>query len=120
MSEEISPQALARKQRFIDEKLDAGGFDSLVEKQETRAKRVFFDERGDIMSICHNEPHEVNPLWLTYNFDQHVINELDDKDVNKFIEIGPGKVLSGLVKRVSKEVQVSSINNEEDIKNIKI
>ena len=84
MSEEISPQALARKQRFIDEKLDAGGFDSLVEKQETRAKRVFFDERGDIMSICHNEPHEVNPLWLTYEFDQHEINELNEKDVNKF------------------------------------
>jgi [acyl-carrier-protein] S-malonyltransferase len=50
---------------------------------------------------------------------ESVINMIG-KDVNQFIEIGPGKVLSGLVKRVSKEVQVSSINNEEDIKNIKI
>jgi [acyl-carrier-protein] S-malonyltransferase len=50
---------------------------------------------------------------------ESVINMID-KDVNKFIEIGPGKVLSGLVKRTSKEVEVSSINNEEDIKNIKI
>ena len=41
-------------------------------------------------------------------------------DINQFIEIGPGKVLSGLVKRINKEVKVDSINNEEDIKNIKI
>jgi [acyl-carrier-protein] S-malonyltransferase len=40
--------------------------------------------------------------------------------INHFIEIGPGKVLSGLVKRINNEVVVNSINNEEDIKNIKI
>ena len=50
---------------------------------------------------------------------ESVINMIN-KDVNQFIEIGPGKVLSGLVKRISKEVEVSSINNEEDIRNIKI
>ena len=50
---------------------------------------------------------------------ESVINMIG-KDVNQFLEIGPGKVLSGLVKRVSKEVKVHSINNEEDIRNIKI
>ena len=50
---------------------------------------------------------------------ESIINMIN-KGVNKFIEIGPGKVLSGLVKRINKEVMVSSINNEEDIKNIKI
>ena len=39
--------------------------------------------------------------------------------VNHFIEIGPGKVLSGLIKRIDKIVKVDAINNEEDIKNIK-
>ena len=43
-----------------------------------------------------------------------------NKGVKKFIEIGPGKVLSGLVKRTNKEVEVSSINSENEIKNIKI
>ena len=43
-----------------------------------------------------------------------------DKGINQFIEIGPGKVLSGLVKRINKEVEVISINNEEDIKNINL
>ena len=35
--------------------------------------------------------------------------------VNQFIEIGPGKVLSGLVKRIDKNVKISAINKEEDI-----
>jgi [acyl-carrier-protein] S-malonyltransferase len=42
------------------------------------------------------------------------------KGVNQFIEIGPGKVLSGLIKRIDKNVKVSAINNEEDIKFINI
>ena len=50
---------------------------------------------------------------------ESVINMIN-KDVKQFIEIGPGKILAGLVKRVSKEVEVSSINNEEDIRDIKI
>ena len=43
-----------------------------------------------------------------------------NKGINQFIEIGPGKVLSGLIKRINKNVKVSAINTEEDIKSIKI
>ena len=43
-----------------------------------------------------------------------------NKGVNQFIEIGPGKVLSGLIKRIDRNVKVSAINNEEDIKLINI
>ena len=50
---------------------------------------------------------------------ESVINMIE-KGVNQFIEIGPGKVLSGLVKRINKDVEVISINNEDDIKTIKI
>jgi [acyl-carrier-protein] S-malonyltransferase len=42
------------------------------------------------------------------------------KGVNQFIEIGPGKVLTGLIKRIDKNVKVSAINTEEDIKLINI
>ena len=35
--------------------------------------------------------------------------------VKNFVEIGPGKVLSGLIKRINKEINVYSINNEQDI-----
>ena len=37
----------------------------------------------------------------------------------EFIEIGPGKVLSGLIKRINKKLKVSAINNEEDISVLK-
>ena len=47
------------------------------------------------------------------------INYMIKNGVNNFIEIGPGKVLSGLIKRIDKKVKVSAINNEEDIKVIK-
>ena len=43
-----------------------------------------------------------------------------NKGINQFIEIGPGKVLSGLIKRIDKNVKVSAINTEEDIKLIDI
>ncbi len=50
---------------------------------------------------------------------ESVINMIN-KGINQFIEIGPGKVLSGLIKRINKDVEVISINNEDDIKSIKI
>ena len=50
---------------------------------------------------------------------ESVINMINKK-VTQFIEIGPGKVLSGLIKRTNKDVKITSINCEEDIKTIKI
>ncbi len=40
--------------------------------------------------------------------------------VSQFIEIGPGKVLSGLIKRINKNVKITSINNQSDIESLKI
>ena len=50
---------------------------------------------------------------------ESVINMINN-DVNHFIEIGPGKVLSGLVKRINKEVKISTINNQGDIEGLEI
>ena len=38
--------------------------------------------------------------------------------INRFIEIGPGKVLSGLVKRIDRNVKLNQVNNLTDIKNL--
>ena len=46
----------------------------------------------------------------------HMINN----GVNHFIEIGPGKVLSGLIKRIDKNVKINTINNESDIEDLKL
>ncbi len=40
--------------------------------------------------------------------------------ITNFIEIGPGKVLSGLVKRIDKTINVNSINKLEDLKDINL
>ncbi len=50
---------------------------------------------------------------------ESIINMIE-KGVDHFIEIGPGKVLSGLIKRINKDVKINSINNESDIKDLKI
>ena len=50
---------------------------------------------------------------------ESVINMIN-KGIKQFIEIGPGKVLSGLVKRIDKNVKINTINNESDIKDLKI
>lgn len=48
------------------------------------------------------------------------INFMIEKGVDHFIEIGPGKVLSGLIKRINRNIKVSAINSEEDISLINI
>ena len=50
---------------------------------------------------------------------ESVINMINN-GVNHFIEIGPGKVLSGLVKRINKEVEIDTINNQGEIESLKI
>jgi len=50
---------------------------------------------------------------------ESVINMIN-KGVDHFIEIGPGKVLSGLVKRINREVKINTINSQNDIKDLKI
>ena len=50
---------------------------------------------------------------------ESVLNMIS-KGVNQFIEIGPGKVLSGLIKRIDKNVKINTINSESDIKELKI
>jgi [acyl-carrier-protein] S-malonyltransferase len=48
------------------------------------------------------------------------VNYMIKNGVNQFIEIGPGKVLSGLIKRINKDVKINTINDEIDIKDLKI
>ena len=43
-----------------------------------------------------------------------------NNDINHFIEIGPGKVLSGLVKRINRNVKIDTINSQSDIEGLKI
>ncbi len=67
-----------------------------------------------------NSPKEVKSLLIS-QIEKKVrwlesVEYMINNGVKNFVEIGPGKVLSGLIKRINKSVNVYSINTEEDIK----
>jgi len=51
---------------------------------------------------------------------RETINSIIHNNCNNFIEIGPGKVLSGMIKRLAKNINVNSFNSIEDMRNYKI
>jgi len=61
----------------------------------------------------------INQIESRVRWRESVINMIKN-GVNQFIEIGPGKVLSGLVKRINKNVKINTINTESDIKELNI
>ena len=82
-------------------------------------KNLISNVTGEIM----NETSEIKNL-LIQQIESKVkwresIKYMIENGTKDFIEIGPGKVLSGLVKRIDKGVKVSAINIEEDISNLK-
>jgi len=69
-----------------------------------------------------NDPNDIKRLLIEQiekpvRWREIVINMVSSK-VEKFIEIGPGKVLSGLVKRIDNKVKLIQINDMEDLKNL--
>ena len=65
------------------------------------------------------------PDLLIANIEKRVrwresIEYMIKNNISTFIEIGPGKVLSGLIKRINRTVKVSAINNEGDINNLNL
>ena len=67
-----------------------------------------------------NEPTKIKELLVSQIEKpvrwREIVNYMIDKNINKFIEIGPGKVLSGLVKRINRNVELLQINDLEDLK----
>lgn len=49
---------------------------------------------------------------------EQTILEMVSSGVDKFVEIGPGKVLSGLVKRITKDVAVANIEDSSGLHNL--
>lgn len=46
------------------------------------------------------------------------INKLSENGVTKIYEVGPGKVLAGLIKKINKEIEVVNIENLENIESL--
>ena len=100
---------------------------TLIMKKEIE-KLEFFDGENKLISnvtaaeILNKDELKkllIDQIENRVRWRQSVINMIE-KGVNHFIEIGPGKVLSGLIKRINKDVKINSINNEIDIKDLNI
>ena len=100
---------------------------SIIMKEELN-KLTFQNSEKKLISNVTSEPilslEELKNLLIKQienrvRWRESIINMIKN-GVTHFIEIGPGKVLSGLVKRINKDVKIDTINNQEDIKNLKL
>ncbi len=93
---------------------------------EELSKTEFKSPKVDIISNVTSEPTNdvaiikellINQIEKPVRW-RETINYMMDKNINKFIEIGPGKVLSGLVKRINRNAELLQINDLEDLKKL--
>ena len=81
-----------------------------------------FDIVSNVTSELENNPENIKKLLIkqiysTVRWRESIIN-MTKKEITDFIEIGPGKVLSGMVKRTVKNINCFSINSIDDMKKI--
>ena len=85
-------------------------------------KKPDFDIVSNVTSKPENNPEKIKKLlveqiYSTVRWRESIIN-ISDQKVTDFIEIGPGKVLTGMVKRTIKNINCFSINSINDIKHL--
>ena len=88
----------------------------------TNFKKPNFKIVNNVTSIPEDNPDKIKRLLIdqicsTVKWRESIIN-MSKGNVTKFIEIGPGKVLSGMVKRTLKSINCFSINSIDDMKKI--
>jgi len=77
---------------------------------------------SNVTAKPENEPDIIKKLLIdqifsTVRWRESIIN-MNDLGVNNFIELGPGKVLTSMVKRTVKDVNTFSINSIADMENV--
>jgi len=85
-------------------------------------KKPIFDIVCNVTSKPENNPANIKKLLVdqicsTVRWRESIINMSNEK-VTDFIEIGPGKVLSGMVKRTVKNINCFSLNSIDDMKKL--
>ena len=85
-------------------------------------KEPVFDIVCNVTSRQEKDPTKfkdllVEQIYSTVRWRESIIN-MSNEGVTNFIEIGPGKVLSGMVKRTVKNINCFSVNSIDDIKKL--
>ena len=77
---------------------------------------------ANVTATPTNDPVEIKKLLVEQIYSKvrwrESILYMANQNITEYLEIGPGKVLTGLVKRILPSANSSSINSIEDIKNI--
>jgi|TARA_B110000967_G_C18738884_1_gene486639 [acyl-carrier-protein] S-malonyltransferase len=85
-------------------------------------KQPKFEIISNVTSLPTKNPDDLKNLLIKQIYSKVRWREsilfMGNEKINDFIEIGPGKVLSGLVKRILPSSNSFSINSLDDIKNI--
>jgi len=117
------------KKKFIPLNVSAPFHCSLMSPAATKMKdkinsvnfkKPTFDVVCNVTSKPENNPEIIKKLLIdqicsTVRWRESIIN-MNNENINNFIEIGPGKVLSGMVKRTVKNINCFSINSIDDMK----
>ena len=78
---------------------------------------------SNVTSLPTNSPEDIKNLLVQQIYSKVRWREsilfMGEKKINDFIEIGPGKVLTGLVKRILPNSNCFSVNSIDDIRNLK-
>ena len=88
----------------------------------TKFNDTLFPIINNVTAEPENNPTKIKSLLVdqifsTVRWRESVIN-MSQLGVKKFIEVGPGKVLGGMIKRTIKEVKCFSINSIADIEGL--
>ena len=84
--------------------------------------KPFLSIVNNVTAKSENSPEIIKKLLVDQIFStvrwRESLIEMNKAGIKNFIEIGPGKALSGMVKRTLKDVNSFSINSIADIKNL--
>ena len=118
-----------KKKRGIILPVSAPFHSSLMQQASEKMKKKIEDTNflkpnpSIISNVTAKEENDVNIIksLLVDQITSRVrwresVNYMIKSGVNDFIEIGPGKVLSGLVKKINRSVKLTNINSANDIK----
>ena len=90
-----------------------------IDFKESRNKLISNVTADEVQDVKVLKDLLISQIEKRVRWRESIINMIN-YGVKQFIEIGPGKVLSGLIKRIDQNVKITSINNQSDIESLKI
>ena len=127
----LETELVKKKIKFVQLQVSAPFHCPLMKKATIEMENKILDTNfkdpsisiiSNVTASPQNNSEEIKKLLIhqiekPVRWRESVLNMID-LGINRFIEIGPGKVLSGLIKRIDRNIKLNQVNNLTDIKNI--